>query len=253
VERWGIQVANERGDLRHNPFSDSIEELEQQKGDSKGAATMQHLFKSVDVKALIRNNDKRLIPKKVCIVGGGISGLIAAYELSEVYREFRIKGEITVLEKSNNFGGRIHTHYFDKNNFVEMGPMRIPSDHLMTLDYLTKFDIPTKIFHHDQKFFLSNAFKNTFGFPPGLKSRLFSPETMGDVLRFCVQNDLKNSNTNQPERYLNIDWLKSINPISMEDQFMTTCFPCETQAVPFCQTSLLLKQQPTAQRAERRV
>lgn len=60
-------------------------------------------------------------PQHVAIIGGGITGLSAAYYLKKAFAE---KGEpirITLIEKSNSFGGRIHT--LIKDGFViEKGP-----------------------------------------------------------------------------------------------------------------------------------
>lgn len=64
-------------------------------------------------------------PKKVCVVGGGVAGLTAAYELTK--RAY----PVTLLEMSSRLGGRVRTHRFrtDEDVSVELGPMRIPELH----------------------------------------------------------------------------------------------------------------------------
>jgi len=48
--------------------------------------------------------------KKICIIGGGLSGLIAGYELG---KKIGKNAEITIIEKEKRIGGRVLTKYFD--------------------------------------------------------------------------------------------------------------------------------------------
>ncbi|RWS20046.1 hypothetical protein B4U80_12166, partial [Leptotrombidium deliense] len=60
---------------------------------------------------------------KVGVVGAGIAGLYTALLLQELGIDYEI------LEASEKIGGRLETHYFDKNesyNYVEIGGMRFP-------------------------------------------------------------------------------------------------------------------------------
>lgn len=59
--------------------------------------------------------------KKVVVIGGGITGLSAAYYAMKECEEQQIPIEITIIEKSNNLGGKIQTIH--RNNFtIERGP-----------------------------------------------------------------------------------------------------------------------------------
>lgn len=78
--------------------------------------------------------------KRVCVVGGGIAGLAAAYELLE------LDHDVTLLEASSRFGGRILTHYFADGTYGELGAMRIPLDHECVTHYLEAFGLPTRPF-----------------------------------------------------------------------------------------------------------
>jgi oxygen-dependent protoporphyrinogen oxidase len=65
--------------------------------------------------------------KSICIIGGGISGLCAAYRL-------RKEGfEVVLLEKNNSVGGNIRTEKFD-GFLIELGPnSTLVSEHLFEL------------------------------------------------------------------------------------------------------------------------
>jgi len=78
--------------------------------------------------------------KRVCVVGGGIAGLTAAYEL------LQFGHEVVLLEASSRFGGRILTHYFADGTYGELGAMRIPVDHGCVRHYLDAFGLHTRPF-----------------------------------------------------------------------------------------------------------
>ena len=79
----------------------------------------------------------------VIVVGAGLSGLVAAYEL------VRAGHEVRVLEASNVIGGRAQTlrEPFDDGLIAETGPARIPPDHDLTLGYIDHFGIETSPFY----------------------------------------------------------------------------------------------------------
>ncbi|KIL47342.1 protoporphyrinogen oxidase [Jeotgalibacillus campisalis] len=61
------------------------------------------------------------LKKKVVIVGGGITGLAAAYKLDKEYKRKGTDIDITLIESSHRLGGKIHTVH--KDGFVvEKGP-----------------------------------------------------------------------------------------------------------------------------------
>ncbi|HYJ20626.1 MAG TPA: NAD(P)/FAD-dependent oxidoreductase [Solirubrobacterales bacterium] len=76
----------------------------------------------------------------VCVIGGGIAGLCASYEL------YRRGYRVTLLESSNRCGGRIFTHHFDDGTYGELGAMRLPVTHQATLDYVERFGLQTRPF-----------------------------------------------------------------------------------------------------------
>jgi monoamine oxidase len=86
------------------------------------------------------NAERSQQPRKVCVVGGGIAGLTAAYEL--VVRGYHV----VVLESLKRLGGRIWTHRFDRDLYGELGAMRIPDSHGCVKHYVDKFALGTRTF-----------------------------------------------------------------------------------------------------------
>src|SRR5262245_40696095 len=79
--------------------------------------------------------------KRVVVLGAGLAGLVAAYELKQQGHD------VIVLEAQNRVGGRILTcRDFAPGLYAEFGAMRIPRSHDLTLKYCTKFNLPMKPF-----------------------------------------------------------------------------------------------------------
>ncbi|BCJ94633.1 amine oxidase [Anaerocolumna cellulosilytica] len=77
---------------------------------------------------------------KIAIIGGGLAGMSAAFELR------KLGADITIYEASEErIGGRVYTYYFDKDKkyYGEFGPMRIPVSHGTTWHYINLFHLIT--------------------------------------------------------------------------------------------------------------
>jgi monoamine oxidase len=78
----------------------------------------------------------------IAVIGAGIAGLVAAYELEQVgYR-------VVILEGSHRIGGRIYTHRFgtaDGAPIAELGAMRIPADHTLTMRYVEQLGLAAAV------------------------------------------------------------------------------------------------------------
>ncbi len=77
---------------------------------------------------------------KIGIIGAGLAGLSAAFELR------KIGAEITLYDAmEDRIGGRVYTYYFDQDRryYGEFGPMRIPLSHGTTWHYINLLHLNT--------------------------------------------------------------------------------------------------------------
>jgi monoamine oxidase len=81
--------------------------------------------------------------RKVLILGAGMAGLVAAYELS------KLGHDVTVLEARTRPGGRVHTlrEPFSARLSAEAGAARIPANHDITLKYVKEFALELEPFY----------------------------------------------------------------------------------------------------------
>lgn len=76
-------------------------------------------------------------PKKVIVIGAGVAGLAAAYELTEAGHD------VTVLEARGRVGGRVQTmrEQFSDGLYAEAGAMNVFDTHDWTLKYIKLFGL----------------------------------------------------------------------------------------------------------------
>src|ERR1700743_3493469 len=107
--------------------------------------------------------------KEVLILGAGLAGMAAAYELS------RLGYHCTILEARQRAGGRCwsirkgstnvetgggaHTATFDEGQYFNAGPSRIPHHHGLTLHYCKELKIPIQVYN--------NVNENTYFYSEG--------------------------------------------------------------------------------------
>lgn len=76
--------------------------------------------------------------KKILIIGAGMAGLVAGYELTQLGHD------VTILEARTRPGGRVQTlrEPFSDGLYAEAGAARIPTNHELTLKYVKLLDVP---------------------------------------------------------------------------------------------------------------
>ena len=91
------------------------------------------------VRAIVLSGTSR----KVLILGAGMAGLVAGYELT------KLGHDVTVLEARTRPGGRVHTlrEPFSDGLFAEAGAARIPDNHDLTHKYVKEFALPLEPFY----------------------------------------------------------------------------------------------------------
>jgi monoamine oxidase len=83
-------------------------------------------------------------PRRVVVLGAGLAGLTAGYELT------RVGHEVTLLEAQERPGGRVLTlRTFDEGLYADAGAARIPESHEWTLRYVKEFGLRLLPFYPD--------------------------------------------------------------------------------------------------------
>jgi monoamine oxidase len=97
-------------------------------------------------------------PKKIIVVGAGMAGLVAGYELK------RAGHDVKILEARQRVGGRILTlrEPFTNGLYAEAGAMRLPSTHKLVQAYVQKLGLQTTGFTkaNPNSFFYINGHKH---------------------------------------------------------------------------------------------
>ncbi|MEQ6168759.1 FAD-dependent oxidoreductase [Ekhidna sp. MALMAid0563] len=86
-------------------------------------------------------------PKQtIIIIGAGLSGLSAGYELK------RNGHDVIILEGQSRPGGRVQTHRYSSDDkfHVELGAGRFPKSHELTMKYVNHFGLEVSPFYADE-------------------------------------------------------------------------------------------------------
>jgi monoamine oxidase len=121
-----------------------------------------------ELKAMAKANR----PLNVVVVGGGLAGLVAAYELEQQ------KHKVTLLEADERIGGRVRTHRFADGSYGELGAMRIPTAHDLTRHYIKLFNLRLRAYVGDNP--------DAYYFVRGKKVRLKNVEQLGKLFRLAA-------------------------------------------------------------------
>jgi len=97
--------------------------------------------------------------KTIVILGAGLAGLTAAYEMSKLGYNCKViearafAGGRCQTARSGKvleeLGGEKQVCAFDQGQYINFGPWRIPFNHRSTLHYTSEFGVPLELFNND--------------------------------------------------------------------------------------------------------
>jgi monoamine oxidase len=166
----------------------------------------------------------------VVILGGGISGLVAAYELG------KLGYKCTVLEARTRPGGRnwtlrngehvrftdgtSQTVSWDKKNYMNAGPARLPSIHKTMLGYCRELEVPLEVeVNTSRSTFLVN--QASFNGKP-IEQREVINDTRGQVaelLAKCVNKNALDAELSTDDRAKMLDFLRQYGDLSPDYKY----------------------------------
>lgn len=111
------------------------------------ASTAERSEKDAMLRVIDQGLPKASPAQHVIVIGAGMAGLVAAYELKKAGHR------VTILEASRRVGGRVWTlrEPFTHGLYAEGGAMRIPDAHKLTWRYIDKFNLKTQPFIMERK------------------------------------------------------------------------------------------------------
>lgn len=162
---------------------------------------------------------------KVVVLGGGIGGLVSAYELR------KLGYEVTVLEARERPGGRnwtgrngtkvefidgtVQTIHWEEGNYQNMGPARLPSTHWTMLGYVRELGVPLEVEINTSRSTLLQNDKANGGKP--VVQRKAINDTRGHVselLAKCIRKGALDQEFSAEDRVRMLDFLAIYGPLN---------------------------------------
>ncbi|MDB5959313.1 MAG: flavin monoamine oxidase family protein [Massilia sp.] len=169
--------------------------------------------------------------KTVVILGAGLAGMTAAYEMSKLGYTCK------VIEARPFAGGRCQTARagsvleelggekqvcgFERGQYINFGPWRIPFNHRSTLHYTSSFGVPLELFNNDNDAaYVYND--NAAGALRGRRLRQFEVKAdmrgyVDELLAKSLQSGAIDSQVNGADKQLLIDYLVNEGYLSKKD------------------------------------
>ncbi len=170
--------------------------------------------------------------KRVAILGGGISGLVAAYELSKAGYD------CTILEATNRAGGRNLTARtgdvieeedsrqwvgFDPEEhlYANLGPARLPYHHTTILGYCREFGVDLEVFTNDNRAAFFHNLDRFEGSP--IVGRQVMTDTRGyiaELLAKAVNRNALDSELTGEDKELILGLLRTFGDLDPDDLYI---------------------------------
>lgn len=168
---------------------------------------------------------------KVVVLGGGIAGLVAAYELRQ------LGYDVTLLEARSRPGGRNWTVRggdtveflngitqkctWDKGNYQNVGPARLPSIHSHMLGYCRRFGVPMEVeINTTRSSLLEND--NANGGKPIVQRQAVN-DTRGHVselLSKCIAQGNLDADLSAEDKQRMLDFLRVYGPLDNAGKYI---------------------------------
>ncbi|MES9671452.1 flavin monoamine oxidase family protein, partial [Bacillus pseudomycoides] len=135
--------------------------------------TQSHVTTDEMVGIIDKGLPKTVEPKQIIVIGAGMAGLVSASLLKSAGHHVKI------LEANNRIGGRIETiRMEDTGLYLDVGAMRIPYIHTLTMAYIRKFGLQVTPF--------INRNETDIIYVNGRKTTLQQYEKNPSILRYPV-------------------------------------------------------------------
>src|SRR5271154_951182 len=168
---------------------------------------------------------------KVVVVGGGIGGLVSAYELK------KLGYDVTLLEARSRPGGRNwsgrqgtkvefvdgteQTIDWEEGNYQNLGPARLPSTHWTMLGYCRELSVPLEVEVNTSRSTFLQSDKADGGKP--VVQRKAVNDTRGHVselLSKCIANGALDSELTKEDRERTTAFLKIYGPLNDSGKYV---------------------------------
>jgi len=168
---------------------------------------------------------------KVVVLGGGIGGLVSAYELK------KLGYDVTLLEARDRPGGRnwtgrggtkveftdgtVQTINWEEGNYQNLGPARLPSTHWTMLGYCRELGVPLEVEINTSRSTLLQNDKANGGVP--VVQRKAINDTRGHVselLSKCIAQGALDQDISKEDRERMISFLKIYGPLDKTGKYV---------------------------------
>ena len=161
---------------------------------------------------------------KVVVLGGGIGGLVSAYELR------KLGYEVVLLEARERPGGRnwtgrngarvefidgtVQTIHWEEGNYQNLGPARLPSTHWTMLGYVRELGVPLEVEINTSRSTLLQNDKANGGKPvPQRKAINDTRGHVSELLAKCIRQGVLDQDFTAEDRERMMDFLAVYGPL----------------------------------------